>query len=122
MLRARVGLGTVWTTLHLPYEHEVGEALGIPDTVTQLACIPTAFYTGDDFKPASRKPAEAVTYWNSWKQTDITTERVAPPTTVRADSSRFARVPGRDATRPMSLGRSVEDVGGRNATGRGGRR
>jgi nitroreductase len=66
------GLGTVWTTLHLPYEHEVGEALGIPDTVSQLACIPTAFYTGDDFKPASRKPAESVTYWNSWKQTDIT--------------------------------------------------
>ena len=66
------GLGTVWTTLHLPYEHEVGEALGIPDTVTQLACIPTAYYTGDDFKPASRKPAESVTYWNGWKQTDIT--------------------------------------------------
>lgn len=65
------GLGTVWTTLHLPYEHEVGEALGIPDTVTQLACIPTAYYTGDDFKQASRKPAEAVTYWNSWRQTDI---------------------------------------------------
>ena len=72
-LAAARGLGTVWTTLHLPYEHEVGEALGIPDTVTQLACIPTAYYTGDDFKPASRKPAESVTYWNSWKQTDITT-------------------------------------------------
>jgi len=65
------GLGTVWTTLHLPYEDEVGDALGIPDTVTQLACIPTAYYTGDDFKPAARKPAESVTYWNGWKQTDI---------------------------------------------------
>ncbi|MDG2040278.1 MAG: nitroreductase family protein [Ilumatobacter sp.] len=65
------GLGTVWTTLHLPYEREVGDALGIPDTVTQLACIPTAYYTGDDFKPATRKPAESVTYWNGWKQTDI---------------------------------------------------
>ena len=68
---ARAGLGTVWTTLHLPYEREVGDALGIPDTVTQLACIPTAYYTGDDFKPATRKPAESVTYWNGWKQTDI---------------------------------------------------
>ena len=66
------GLGTAWTTLHLPYENEVGEALGIPDTVTQLACIPTAYFTGDDFKPASRKPAESVTYWNTWKQTDMT--------------------------------------------------
>ncbi len=65
------GLGTAWTTLHLPGEAEVGEALGIPDTVTQLACIPTAYYTGDDFKLARRKPAEQVTYWNSWKNTDI---------------------------------------------------
>lgn len=65
------GLGTVWTTLHLPYGEEVAEALGIPATVTQLACIPTAYYTGDDFKPAGRKPAEQVTYWNTWKNSDI---------------------------------------------------
>lgn len=67
------GLGTAWTTLHLPFEAEVGEALGIPDTVTQIACIPTAFHTGDDFKLARRKPAKDVTYWNTWKQTDIDT-------------------------------------------------
>jgi nitroreductase len=65
------GLGTVWTTLHLPYGEEVADALGIPDTVTQLACIPTAYYTGDDFKLATRKPAEQITYWNSWKNTTI---------------------------------------------------
>lgn len=65
------GLGTVWTTLHLGYEEEIAEALGIPNTVTQLGCIPTAYYTGDDFKPATRKPAEQVTYWNTWKHTDI---------------------------------------------------
>ena len=65
------GLGTAWTTLHLPYEHEVGEALGIPDTVTQLACIPTAYYTGDTFRPGARRPAEEVTYWNTWKNTDM---------------------------------------------------
>jgi len=65
------GLGTAWTTLHLGYGDEVADALGIPDTVTQLACIPTAFYTGDDFKPASRRPAEEITYWNTWKDTAI---------------------------------------------------
>ena len=65
------GLGTAWTTLHLGDEASVAEALGIPATVTQLACIPTAYYTGDDFKPATRKPAEQVTYWNTWKNTDI---------------------------------------------------
>ena len=59
MLAARArGLGTVYTTLHLPYRNEVGEALGIPDTVTQLACIPTAYYTGDTFKTGARRPAE----------------------------------------------------------------
>ena len=69
MLAARArGLGTVWTTLHLRYEREVGELLGIPDTVTQLALIPTAYYTGDTFRPGERRPAEEVTYWNAWKQ------------------------------------------------------
>lgn len=70
MLAARArGLGTAWTTLHLRYAAEVGEALGIPDTVTQLACIPTAFYTGDSFRTGTRRPAEEITYWNQWKAT-----------------------------------------------------
>jgi len=64
-LRSR-GIGAAWTTLHLAYENEVGELLGIPDTVTQAALIPVAYYTGEDFKPADRKPAEQVTYWNRW--------------------------------------------------------
>jgi nitroreductase len=64
-LRSR-GLGAAWTTLHLAYEKDVGELLGIPDTVTQAALIPVAYYTGDDFKPAARKPAEQVTYWDRW--------------------------------------------------------
>ncbi len=72
MLAARSrGLGTAWTTLHLRYANRVGEQLGIPETVTQLACIPTAYYTGDDFRPGARKPAEDVTYWNHWKETGI---------------------------------------------------
>lgn len=74
MLAARArGLGTAWTTLHLGFADEVGEALGIPSTVTQLACIPTAYYTGDTFRPGTRRPAEEVTYWNTWKNTDIGT-------------------------------------------------
>jgi nitroreductase len=41
-LRSR-GLGSVWTTMHLAKEREVGELLGIPATVTQLRCsrLPT---------------------------------------------------------------------------------
>lgn len=72
MLAARSrGLGTAWTTLHLPYAEEVGAALGIPSTITQLACIPTAYYTGDTFRPGTRRPAEEITYWNTWKNTEI---------------------------------------------------
>ena len=62
-------LGTAYTTLHLNYEKEAAELLGIPDTVTQLALIPVAYYTGDDFKPAKRLPVEKVTYFNGWKNT-----------------------------------------------------
>ena len=62
------GLGSAWTTLHLAYEREVGELLGIPETVSQVALLPVAYYTGDDFKPGVRRPAEEVTYWNGWKR------------------------------------------------------
>src|SRR5436305_1897300 len=53
-LRSR-GLGSAWTTLHLTFEQEAAAVLGIPDTVTQVALIPVAYYTGDDFKPARRQ-------------------------------------------------------------------
>ena len=68
MLAARSrGIGTAWTTLHLKYEMEAADILGIPHSVTQVALTPVAYYTGDDFKPASRLPAEKVTYLNEWK-------------------------------------------------------
>lgn len=64
-LRAR-GLGSAWTTLHLVYEQEVAEVLGIPANITQAALLPVAYYTGDDFKPAYRVPARDLTYWDQW--------------------------------------------------------
>jgi nitroreductase len=66
-LRSR-GLGSAWTTLHLQYEEEVAELLGIPATVSQVALLPVAYTIGDDFKPGTRRPAEEVTYWNGWKR------------------------------------------------------
>jgi nitroreductase len=69
MLAARSrGLGTAWTTLHLEYEEEARAILGIPEHVMQVALTPVAYYTGTDFKPATRLPAERVTYFNGWKQ------------------------------------------------------
>jgi nitroreductase len=66
-LRSR-GLGSAFTTLHLDYEREAGQLLGIPDTVTQVALIPVAYTTGGDFKPAARRPIDEITYWNGWRQ------------------------------------------------------
>ena len=67
MLAARArGLGTAWTTLHLAYEREVAELLGMPDTVRQGALIPTAYYTGTDFKPAPRQPLAEVLHVDRW--------------------------------------------------------
>lgn len=67
-LRSR-GLGSAWTTLHLEHEDEVADLLDIPATVSQVALLPVAYYTGDDFGPGVRRPAEEITYWNTWKST-----------------------------------------------------
>lgn len=67
MLAARTrGLGTAWTTLHLKYESEVAEILGLPADVYQAALIPTAYYTGDGFKPAPRQPLDEVLHVDRW--------------------------------------------------------
>lgn len=68
MLAARSrGLGTAWTTLHLAYEQEAAELLGLPPMVSQVALTPVAYYTGDDFKPGQRRDASEITYFNGWK-------------------------------------------------------
>jgi nitroreductase len=66
-LRSR-GLGSALTTLHLTYEREIADVLGIPDTVTQVALLPVAYSTGDEFRPAPRRPVEEITYWDTWKE------------------------------------------------------
>jgi nitroreductase len=66
-LRSR-GLGSAFTTLHLTYEAEARELLGIPDTVTQVALLPVAYTVGTDFKRGDRKEPDRVAYRNSWKQ------------------------------------------------------
>ena len=65
-LRAR-GLGSAWTTLHLQNERAVADLLGIPDDITQAALLPVAYFKGDDFRLATRKPMRDRTYWNNWQ-------------------------------------------------------
>jgi nitroreductase len=70
MLAARTrGLGTAFTTVHLHHEREAADILGIPyDTVTQVALVPVAHYTGTTFRPAVRRVLSEVTSWNGWEQ------------------------------------------------------
>ena len=63
--RAR-GLGTAWTTLHLHYETEIAALLGLPGDIRQGALIPTAYYTGDTFRPAARRPLADVLHVDHW--------------------------------------------------------
>ncbi|GAB2909020.1 nitroreductase family protein [Rhodococcus aerolatus] len=60
------GLGTAWTTVHLQREADVAEILGLPDGVHQGALLPTAYYTGETFKPARRQPLDEVLHLDRW--------------------------------------------------------
>ena len=64
-LRAR-GLGTTWTTLHLRYEREAAEVLGIPSNVRQGVLLPVAYTKGTDFRPGPRVDLDEVVHVNHW--------------------------------------------------------
>ena len=68
MLAARTrGLGTAWTTVHLPFEREAAEVLGIPyEEVMQAALVPVAYTIGTDFKAGSRTGLDEVVHWEQW--------------------------------------------------------
>lgn len=68
MLAARErGLGTAWTTIHLMFEEQAAEVLGIDyQSYTQCALITCGYSKGTDFKPAKRPPLETVLHWDRW--------------------------------------------------------
>lgn len=68
MLAARArGLGSSLTTVHLFYEREAAELLGIPyEKVTQVALLPVAYTLGTEFAPAKREPLDTVLHVNGW--------------------------------------------------------
>jgi nitroreductase len=66
-LRSR-GLGSVLTTVHLYRSAEADALLGVPEGFVQTCLLPVAYFTGDDFRPADRRPVEAVTYLDRWGQ------------------------------------------------------
>ncbi len=68
MLAARArGLGTCWTTIHLYFEQEAAQVLGMPyEKITQAALIPVAHTLGTEFKPGSRVPLDDIVHWDRW--------------------------------------------------------
>ncbi len=64
-LRSR-GLGSVLTTVHLYRRAEADALLGVPEGFVQSCLLPVAYYTGDDFRPAARRPVEEVAYVDHW--------------------------------------------------------
>src|ERR1700730_2872162 len=64
------GIGTVLTTLHVFYEDEVKEILGLPREVQTYALLPMG-YPINKFGPLKRRPVSEVafldTYGNNWK-------------------------------------------------------
>jgi len=64
-LRSR-GLGSVLTTVHLYRGAEADALLGVPEGFVQTCLLPVAYYTGDDFRPADRRPVEDVTFVDHW--------------------------------------------------------
>jgi nitroreductase len=68
MLAARSrGLVSAWTQLHLGFEEEAAEILGIPFAeVAQAALIPVAYPIGSRFKAVYREPLEQYLHFDTW--------------------------------------------------------
>jgi nitroreductase len=64
------GIGTVLTTLHVFYEDEVKEILGLPRDIQTYALLPMG-YPINKFGPLKRRPVSEVafldSYGNNWK-------------------------------------------------------
>jgi len=62
-LRAR-GLGT--SPLFVADEAAVSAVVGAPEDASIASLLPVAYYTGESFKPAPRRPVEDVLSWDHW--------------------------------------------------------
>lgn len=73
-LRSR-GLGSTITTMHLPFADFIGEELGVPRHVTQVAMLPVGYTRGLDFRPARRRPLDEVCFFDTWDTPRVTDDR-----------------------------------------------
>ena len=68
-LRAR-GIGSTWTSLLSARQAEVAQILNMPNGAVQTVMLPVGYTKGAVLKRAARRPAEEVTFWNSWGAQD----------------------------------------------------
>lgn len=61
-----LGLGTALTTVIRVYGDEALDALGVPQGRFEIAALIPVGYPSGNFGVAPRKPAAAVTHWNTW--------------------------------------------------------
>lgn len=61
-----LGLGTALTTVIRVYGNEVLDALGVPEGRFEIAALVPVGRPSGNFGVAPRKPADAVTHWNTW--------------------------------------------------------
>ena len=67
LLAARaLGLGSVFTTLHMTAEPTVREVLGLPDAIRIAATIPIGWPEGK-FGPVNRRPVQDFVHRNRWE-------------------------------------------------------
>lgn len=64
-LRAR-GIGSTWTSLLNVHADRMATILDIPERTTQTVLLPIGYMKDAVLRPAERKPAREVTYWNRW--------------------------------------------------------
>ncbi|HZA00569.1 MAG TPA: nitroreductase family protein, partial [Acidimicrobiales bacterium] len=62
-LRSR-GLGT--TPLAAPDERAIAQVIGAPEDAHLSAFLPVAYYIGESFRPAARRPVDEVLAWDGW--------------------------------------------------------
>ena len=70
MLAARaLQIGSVLTTFNSFMEDTIRDQFELPSDAVPVAVIPIGYPDNQTFGPTTRKPAEAVTYWDKWGMT-----------------------------------------------------
>ena len=49
-----------------PFDNPASAHAGVPDGFVQTCLLPVAYYTGDDFRPADRRPVSELTCLDHW--------------------------------------------------------